>query len=374
MKNRKSILTAAVSGILLFGLSAAAVFGPKLKYSDSERRSLAVKPALSLESLASGKFMKEFEAAAPDQFPMRDSFRMVKALSARYLFGTEDNSGLYIENGSIGKLEYPMNEARIGINSAAMSNIYKTYLADTDCRVFLSVVPDKNMFLAAPYGYPSMDYALFAEKVRDKTGFASYIDLYDLLSKEDYYDTDPHWREERLPEKAERLMSAMRKEGAEETQPVGTGAWQTETLDTPFYGAYYGQAALPFHPDNIQYLTGSGIDDCIVTSYRNGKAEAAAVYDMKKACGKDPYEMFLGGPDPLVVIENPKASSDRELVIFRDSFGSAIIPLMIPEYRKITAVDLRYLHSSLIKDYIEFDDQDVLFLYSTLTLNHTISN
>ena len=46
-------------------------------------------------------------------------------------------------------------------------------------------------------------------------------------------------------------------------------------------------------------------------------------------------------------------------------------PLLVSGYRKITLVDIRYLHPDLLERYIEFDGQDVLFLYSTLVLNHS---
>ena len=35
----------------------------------------------------------------------------------------------------------------------------------------------------------------------------------------------------------------------------------------------------------------------------------------------DMYEIFLGGSKSLISIENPNAKTDRELVMFRDSFG-----------------------------------------------------
>ena len=56
-------------------------------------------------------------------------------------------------------------------------------------------------------------------------------------------------------------------------------------------------------------------------------------------------------------------------MIFRDSFGSSLAPLLIEGYEKITLVDIRYMHSNLLPNYIEFTDQDVLFLYSTMVLN-----
>jgi hypothetical protein len=50
-----------------------------------------------------------------------------------------------------------------------------------------------------------------------------------------------------------------------------------------------------------------------------------------------------------------------------------MIPLLVQGYRTITLVDLRYMNSSMLGQFIEFVDQDVLFLYSTLVLNNSNS-
>ena len=81
--------------------------------------------------------------------------------------------------------------------------------------------------------------------------------------------------------------------------------------------------------------------------------------------------MFLGGSKSLLVIENPDALSDKELVIFRDSFGSSLTPLLIESYSKITVVDIRYMMSNILGNFIEFDDQDVLFMYSMPVINNS---
>ena len=60
-------------------------------------------------------------------------------------------------------------------------------------------------------------------------------------------------------------------------------------------------------------------------------------------------------------------------MIFRDSFGSSLAPYFTECYRKITLVDTRYLASELVGRFVEFDDQDVLFLYSTPVLNNSVT-
>ena len=57
------------------------------------------------------------------------------------------------------------------------------------------------------------------------------------------------------------------------------------------------------------------------------------------------------------------------MVLFRDSFGSSLAPLLLQGYRKVTLVDIRYMDPKLLGDYVNFQSADVLFLYSTLVLN-----
>lgn len=177
--------------------------------------------------------------------------------------------------------------------------------------------------------------------------------------------TDQHWRQEMIGDVAQELAAGM---GA-----VLTDRFTENTLEYPFYGTYYGQSALPLAPDTLVYLTSDLLDGAIVTSYDTGMPVKGSVYNMEKAAGKDPYEIYLSGADALTVIENPAFEGERELVIFRDSFGSSITPLMLSGYSKITLVDLRYVSSSVLGYFVDFEDADVLFLYSTLILNNSIS-
>ena len=194
----------------------------------------------------------------------------------------------------------------------------------------------------------------------------TYIDITGLLDVEDYYYTDTHWRQENLTDLADYLLEAMGAESAEQE-------YQKIESETPFYGVYYGQAALPMEPDTLNYLTNEMLEDCKVFTYETGKPVEIPMYDMEKAAGKDPYEMFLSGTRPILTIENPHVDNGEELIVFRDSFGSSLVPLFAKAYEKITILDIRYVNSSMLGQFVEFGDQDVLFLYSTMLLNSSLA-
>ena len=358
----KNILVVALTTVILMGFGVAMLLLPAKNESAAERRPLEQMPAVTGQTLADGTYMDAFEQAAMDQFPLRDTLRSVKAVYSRYALQQKDNHGIYLAQGHLSKLEYPMSMEMLNRGAAKVQSIYDTYLSGTDCKIYLSIVPDKNCFLAEANGYPAMDYEAATAYMRQKISFAEYIDIFPLLTLDDYYRTDQHWRQEVIGDVAKTLADAM---------GVTIDDQFTEyQLERPFYGTYWGQAALPVQPDTIQYLTSALLDGCTVTTYRNGSAAEGTMYDLKRAGGRDAYDLFLSGADPLVEIENPQG--EGELVIFRDSFGSSLAPLLASGYGKIMLVDLRYLRSDLLGQYLTFDQQDVLFLYSTLILNHSI--
>lgn len=365
MEKIRKILIILIPALIIAGFGIASIVQPDRDYSEPERRVMASIPEFSVETLSSGKFADDFEDYALDQFTARDGFRTMKALINKYVFWQKDNNGMYIVDGHISKMNYPLNEAKLKTLLQKNRQVYAKYIDGTDCKVYLSVIPDKNYFLAGDNGYLTIDYDDYVGRIVNASDYGKYIDIFPELTLEDYYKTDLHWKQENILPVAKRLIAGMRTETAAE------GVYDTDfhaldlyedTVDVDFYGAYYRQAALPAKPDTLKYLVWEGQDNLVVTSYNKGTAAPAEVYDMKKAHDRDPYEMFLGGSDALLTIDNPKAATDRELIFFRDSFGSSLAPLLTPAYKKITLVDLRYIQMDMIGQFVDFNGQDVLFM------------
>ena len=357
MRRFSLILTA----VLWAALSVFAWFGPRRELSDSERRPLAQMPEISLKTVANGSFMADFEDFSLDQFPLRDMFRTMKALFHTHILGQTDNNGIYIAEGYAAKQEYPLDRDSLDHAAARFNWIYEKYLADSE--VYFSIVPDKGQYLAAESGHLALDYGEMSDFFREKLPWATPVDLYDSLNYDDYYRTDTHWRQENLFEAAKILCNALNVTAPDPAD------YTPVAVEKPFYGVYYGQAALPMEPDTLYVLESRLLKDCAVYDHESGKT--VEVYDKSKLESKDLYDIFLSGPRSLLTIVNPNAKTDRELVVFRDSFGSAMIPLLLTDYAKVTAVDIRYLQPALLDRYLDFTGQDVLFLYSTLVLNNS---
>lgn len=359
----KNIVIISLAVLYLFGAFAICLLKPLTEYSISERRELADFPELSVDSLLSGKFMTDFESYTLDQFPLRDSFRTWKSISSFYVFRHKDNNDIYISEGYASKIEYPLDEDSLKNATDTFKFIYEKYLQPNGCKPYFSVIPDKNYFMAEQSGHLALDYDKMYEILKSDTDYMEFIDIKDLLELSDYYKTDTHWRNEKISDVAERIASAMGVELKEK--------YEIKELDNEFYGVYYGQSALPLPSEKIFYAMNDTLSSAIVYDHENSRE--IGIFDMDKAYGNDPYEMFLSGSLSLITIENPNASTDKELIIFRDSFGSSIAPYFTEGYSKITIIDIRYISSKLLDKFVEFNGQDVLFIYSTLVLNNSIT-
>ena len=349
--------------ILWLGLCIATWVKPSGEISESERRKLQQFPEISVKEILSGDWMEDFESYTLDQFPLRDSFRRVKALVHYNLLGQKDNNGIYLADGYAAKVEYPLNENSLDNALEKFRKLYDKYLSES--KVYTAVVPDKGYFLAEPNGYPSLDYQMLMDKVAAGMPWAEFVDISGDLTLESYYKTDTHWRQEKILSVAETLCEAL-----------GTGAFgredmNQETLERPFYGVYYGQAALPMDAEQMMILNHEILENCTVYNHENGKT--TGIYDGSKLESQDLYDVFLSGAAALLTIENPDGDPGKELIVFRDSYGSSLIPLLLKDYAKVTVIDTRYIAPDLLGRFVDFHGQDVLMLYSTLLLNNSFS-
>lgn len=349
---------------ILYVVSVVCIFSkPEEHYSQSERRTLNLRPYLyETEEIWTGKYVKKWENYMVDQFPLRDELRSLKSHFSLNIMQKQDTHGIYVKDGYLCKMEYPMDEESVDRASWAFENLYMLYMQDTQVKPYMVIVPDKNYFLADD-NVLSMNYEKLYSQVYEDTPHLEPIDITTQLQLTDYYRTDTHWKQEGIIDVAALLAERM-------DVPFGDDFTVNKT-DVPFYGVYYGQAGLQLPPDDISYCTSDALANCYAYDYENDKE--IRLYDKEALTGRDPYEMFFGGNISLATIENEEALSDKELVVFGDSFSRSLLPLLAGSYKKITLVDIRYLWSGQVGNYIEFTDQDVLFLYSTSVMNNSIT-
>ena len=350
MKRKASIATAAVFLAVLFGFSLLHLALPDREVSRSERRRLAQLPPLS-----SG-FSDKLEEYMLDQFPLREQLRTVNSLVRLYGLGQADIHGIYLQGGGAFRMDGPLQEKQVRHAAAVFSAVQEKYFPSLPAHYV--IVPDKNA--KAETGRPRLDTETMRGIVREALPGMTEIDIWDLLSTDDYYKTDPHWRQERLLPVAAAICEAL---GAD-----APGTF-TEKALSPFYGAYYGQAALPMAPDTLTYLESADTKAAEVTGPELDGAQP--VYRPELVDGTDGYDVFLSGAQAVLTVTSPNVHNGRHLVLFRDSFGSSLAPLLLGSFERITLVDLRYISAARLADYADLSDAtDVLYLCSTAVWNN----
>jgi hypothetical protein len=363
-KRLHAILVIAVFVIVLGGFFVLNRVITPPAVSESERRPLATLPELTADSFASAEYMGDFETWAADSFALRESLRTLRAETVFRAFLQSDKSGLYLGDSGAGKFDKIREDA--WRRSCAKIRILAERLSEQN--VYAAFVPDKSIY--AGKWMPGFDENLarriFAEELPDLT----QIDLAGALTGEDFYRTDLHWSQTQLAGVMDALGAGMGfippvrmafapPDRADEVQTAGQ-----------FLGVYAGQLAMPMPPDYLTYVPLT--DASVRVTYldpASGVMIEGPLYDFSALSGGDPYNFFLKGPQPLIVLET--SHNGRELILFRDSFGSSLAPLFLGPYSKVTLIDLRYIDSRILDQHVTFPPgADVLFLYSSQVLNN----
>ncbi len=308
--------------------------------------------------------IKQFENFAVDQFPLRQFFRYIKAHFVTGILGMNENNGYAVKDDSIAQITPNFNQAILDYQIGRLEYMYQTYLKDNGGNHYFAVIPDKNYYFGTQYGYPMPDYDALVEQMKDSLSGMEYIDIFGSLELGDYYKTDWHWDQSKLDGVLETLGAAM---GFGDRMP----AWNSyERNELPFTGGYTSQSALYPKDETLTYFLNDVLKACKVYNYST--KVYSGLYDMEKyEAGNPQYGFFLSDGAPLQRIDNPNATTDKKLIVFRDSYGSSILPLMAEGYKSIYVVDIRYINPDYVVQMLggNVKGMDVLYLYSSTILN-----
>lgn len=326
--------------------------------SVAERRKLATMPELTTKSLFDGTYFKKFDSYVTDQFVERDAFRKIKIDIELSTKGEYNN--LYLYDDYIIEEIFPLNSNSINNLTSKINYIKDTYLNDNS-NIYYTIIPDKNYFVNK--GNLKLDYNKLQDMMKSNLTNLNYINIFDKLTLDNYYKTDTHWKEEYLFNVANTIANQMNFDITNNNNVVNT--------ITTFKGSYAGRLSVTKDIDTIKTISNPSTLNSSVYNYETKKY--TDIYDYTKINSLDKYDIYLSGAVPIIDIINNNSSSDKELIVFRDSYGSSLIPLLIEGYKKITVIDIRYISSKILNKYIDFNDQDVLFMYSILTINNSFS-
>lgn len=352
-------------GITFFLLAAGNWFGADKEVSFSERRVLKKRPELTIESVLSGQYSTEFEAYVKDQFLLRDTFRKIKGMVELKVWQKKDNHGIYQVEDSLYQIEDALYADRVASCGKRFVYLMNKFFPDADG--YYAVIPDKSFFLESKEMYPGIPYEAVNQIMQENMADIQQIPIVDTLSGEDYYRTDLHWKQEAITDTADRILERMAEENIGKSMPLKE--YDAVIVYPEFVGGYAGQWGMKVEPDTIVCLENQVIHSIDVYDYEeNGRR--IPVYAEEKLTGIDGYDVYLYGPRALLQMKNPQQNNKRTLIVFRDSFGSSIAPLLAKAYQEIWLIDLRYIKEEALETYLgNYENCDVLFLYHTALLN-----
>lgn len=359
--NTKSIIITVSFFIILVLVFFINLIVEDKDISSLERRKLEQFPKLEVKEIFNGNFTEKLEKYTSDQFVGRDLFRKIKAFVNIEILKQKDDNNMFEKDGIIYKIDYPLNENNVIKSADKINFVYDKYLKDKNIDVYYSIIPDKNYYLE-DNTYLKIDYKKLEKIMKDKlSNNMKYVDIFNSLKIEDYYKTDLHWKQENLKNVVNKLQNEMNLDN--------TSNIDYKIIDKGnFYGSYYGQLATNIKPDKLYVLTNDTIENAKTYNYETN--ETSKIYKETKT--SDKYDTYLSGATPIISIENQNTNLEKELIIFRDSFSSSLAPLLLENYKKITLIDIRYISSKILDKYIEFNNQDVLFIYSSVILNQNV--
>lgn len=344
------LFVAFIGGFLLLNIAL-----PDRTFSDMENRNLAGKPALSLESVLSGRFESDSESYVTDQFALRDHWIALKAYAER-LLGKRENNGVYICGDTlIERIDEP-DADRLAANLAAVNH----FAESSAVPVYFTLIPSAAEIWQdkLPAGAPRCDERALIEKLAAETK-AAYIDTLSALAAHSdealYYRTDHHWTSLGARCGAQALLTGMGMETA-----AGADSAPVRVTDA-FYGTLYSRSGARYiQPDGIDVYVPSG--EITVTHIEGENEVVTGLYDEEKLAVKDKYAFFMGGNQPLAVVRTGREG--QKLLLIRDSYADCEIPFLCGAFSEIHALDLRYYRDSL-STYIEDNGIDcVVISYS----------
>lgn len=189
------------------------------------------------------------------------------------------------------------------------------------------------------------------------------IDIYSVLEARKneyiYSRTDHHWQ----PIAAYYAAKVFADAAQVDYKDIST---YEKVVEDDFLGTLYAyseyDAELKKYPDTFTYYKPWNNSSLKVTYYdtdfKNGERSRLFFKAYQKI---NLYSSFLGDDKRIAHINNPDCKNGRTLVIFKDSFGNALVPFLTSSFENIYVVDLRYFTPNAIEFCQNVGATDVLF-------------
>ncbi len=247
-------------------------------------------------------------------------------------------------------------------------NSYKATLGDA-VNVWCMVVPTSQAFytpadVAGQYGNQLDHYNTICANFDGVTGIPVYETLDAHKDEQTYSRTDYHWQPLAAYYAAEQFAAFAGVPYA----PLDT---YTPVVREGYVGAFYrvnNVTELGNHPEQFTYYKPANLDACTFTYYNTafGGAHQGSLFFENNSVNAS-YTVFVGS-DECILEADTNVDNDRVLVIFKDSYGNALVPFLTQSFSKIYLCDFRYFDRNAASFIQEVGATDLLFAMSTVAV------
>lgn len=346
----------------LMGFAVLDELWPKRDFSELENRSLAQRPAFSLDAVFAEKtsdtWMTKYDKYTKDQVAFRDGWINLKSGMETALLKTENNGVWYGKDRYLFAKQLQIG-GRFTMNAGALQKLAQRHPGQVD----VMIVPSASLVLQdkLPAYAPAADEAACLDELaRLLEGSANVYDMRPVLAahpeEELYYRTDHHWTFQGAYRAYEAYISS------KGLAPMDLAGAKIDTVDD-FYGTNYSKARRPgTAPDVLQYLDLPNILR-VYKLQRDGTMleETGPLMDVAALATRDKYKAFLRGNNGYSVLEG---NGEGSILVVKDSYANSFIPFLTANYQTIGIVDFRDNANKLDAIMTEGGYDQVLILYS----------
>ncbi len=275
---------------------------------------------------------------------------------------------------------------------------YKADLVDRYCRVVVQAAADLNglatvydMVVPTSYCYALSDEEL--QKLGASDGFEviehiyTAIDAYcpqagvlesvvtlpvhELLAQHTdeyiYFRTDHHWTARGAWYASRYFLDAVKR------PYPSLDAYETFTYET-FLGSLYRHTQsenLKKHPDYVEAYLSPTVKE--MTIFRDDIYQPRPLIDLE-VTSTNKYMCFSSGDHEYYETHNPTLNDGSSVLIIKESYGNAFLPMMVDSYEHVYAIDYRFWEGDLVSFVQEKGIDTVLFLNNLMATadNYTV--
>lgn len=315
---------------------------------------------------------KEKEENSNFETDAEGNLQIKKADRAENVAGEQIGS-LYLNGDSAYELYY-FSEKAVRAHASLLNTVQAMF---PKVKLSAMIVPNSFGVILDPkvqekLASSGMDQAIaYSYSLMDKR--VNTVNVFDALSAHKkeyiYFRTDHHWTQLGAYYGYQEYCKSM--------------GYSTRTLsdyqkmDFPeFYGTFYffmnRPESLKGHPDQVTAYQGN-MNSMQYTDSKGNLQEGKLINDASQMLPGNKYNCFMLGDHGYVEIHNEGAPRKKSILVLKDSYGNAFVPLLAQDYRDVYVVDYRHYQgnaSSLIQ---EKGIEEILFLNNIMGIGESLS-